>query len=91
MTVEKYLGRNNANSGGIKCHSKSRLSDSDKRHIFRLASNTMTSSSKINRELCLDVTDRTIRNTIESNPNLEYVKKKRRSWTSKVIAEKRLG
>ena len=77
--------RNQENYGKInRSGRKPSLSSREINHIWRLASNSVTSSSRIREELKLEVTSRTVRNKINQNPSLVY----RKMLTKPVLSEK---
>lgn len=75
--VDNYL-RNTAEYGKKNPGGRpSKLSERDKRRIYRVASNSAKTSTSIKQELDLNVSSRTIRRAIHKNPNLKRVKLKR--------------
>jgi transposase len=65
---------------GIKRPTKgnSKLTNRDKRRIFRLASNELVTSTDIKNSLNLSVTTRTIRNHLSKSPNYNFSKLKKK-------------
>lgn len=70
---------------------KKKLSERDERHIFRTASNQMTSSKRIKNDLDLNVSERTVRRYMQSNKYLSWDKMRKGPWNDARIRRQRLA
>jgi transposase len=93
-TAMKFMKRYNSNKVNDRkgnCGRHEILDMRYKHHIWRTASNSMTSSSQIKRELDVPASTRTIRRVINNNPDISYEKKVKSSWSTEEIVQKRFN
>ena len=88
--VSNFL-RNPVDYGTAKSSGRPpKLNTRDKRRIFRRASNSVSSSATIQRELNLNVTPMTVRNVINSSPNIVRARMRKAPALTDVHKERRL-